>query len=74
MHSPLWEDATYRLKGAPNVIDVRNMGIMAGIELAPKRRPCAYEVFVRCCERGLVVRQTGDITALLGVSARYLAL
>ncbi|MFL6652875.1 MAG: aspartate aminotransferase family protein [Sulfurifustaceae bacterium] len=65
--SPLWEDAVHSLKGAPNVIDLRNMGIMAGIELAPRAEaPAAraYEVFVRCYQRGLLVRQTGDIIAL----------
>ncbi|MFL6624645.1 MAG: aspartate aminotransferase family protein [Sulfurifustis sp.] len=65
--SPLWEDAVHSLKGAPNVIDLRNMGIMAGIELAPRTEaPAAraYEVFVRCYQRGLLVRQTGDIIAL----------
>jgi beta-alanine--pyruvate transaminase len=49
------------------VIDVRAIGLVAGIELDP--RPGApgaraYEVFVDCFERGLLIRVTGDIIAL----------
>ncbi|MNC52996.1 beta alanine--pyruvate transaminase [compost metagenome] len=47
--------------------DVRNYGLVAGIELesmpdAPGKR--GYEVFVRCFEKGALVRVTGDIIAL----------
>ena len=47
--------------------DVRNYGLVAGIELesmpdAPGKR--AYEVFVRCFEKGALIRVTGDIIAL----------
>jgi beta-alanine--pyruvate transaminase len=49
------------------VIDIRTVGLMAGIELSP--RPGApgargYDVFVECFNRGLMVRATGDIIAL----------
>ena len=49
------------------VIDIRTIGLIAGIELEP--RPGApgargYEVFVDCFQRGLLVRVTGDIIAL----------
>ena len=65
--SPYWEDAVHSLKAVRNVIDLRNIGIMAAVELAP--RPNAptkrgYEVFVKCFERGLLVRLTGDTIAL----------
>jgi beta-alanine--pyruvate transaminase len=49
------------------VIDLRNLGIVAGIELAPMPgRPAAraFEVFLKCYERGLLIRTTGDIIAL----------
>jgi beta-alanine--pyruvate transaminase len=65
--SPYWEDAVHGLKGLPNVIDLRNIGLVAGIELAPiPRKPGAraFDAYVRCFERGLLVRQTGDILAL----------
>jgi beta-alanine--pyruvate transaminase len=49
------------------VIDVRNLGLVAGIELEP--RPGSptvrgYEVFVKCYEAGVLVRMAGDIIAL----------
>jgi beta-alanine--pyruvate transaminase len=67
MLAPYWEDAMHSLRGVPQVIDVRNLGLVAGIELEP--RPGApgaraYETFVRCFEAGLLIRVTGDVIAL----------
>jgi beta-alanine--pyruvate transaminase len=64
--SPTFENAAHELRGAPHVKDVRNLGLVAGVELesragAPGAR--AYEVFVKCFERGVLVRYTGDILA-----------
>lgn len=65
--SKAFEDAAHSLNGAPHVIDVRNLGLVAGIELAP--RPDApgaraAEVFAKCFDQGLLVRFTGDIIAI----------
>ncbi len=65
--SPYFEEAAHSLEGLPHVIDIRNMGLVAGIELepragAPGARAC--EVFVACYEAGLLVRATGDILAV----------
>jgi beta-alanine--pyruvate transaminase len=62
-----FEDAVHSLRGLPHVIDIRNIGLVAGIELqsrpgAPGAR--AYEAFVKCFESGILVRTTGDIIAL----------
>ena len=62
-----WEEAVHSLKGKRHIIDVRNMGIVAGIELeprpgAPTKR--AMELFHKCFDNGLLVRATGDIIAL----------
>ena len=62
-----WADAIHGLRGAKNVIDIRNIGLMGAIELEP--RPGApgargYAVLVGALERGLLVRATGDIIAL----------
>jgi beta-alanine--pyruvate transaminase len=65
--SGYWENAVHSLKGLPNVIDLRNYGLIAGIELAPiQGRPAAraYDAFVKCFERGILIRTTGDIIAL----------
>jgi beta-alanine--pyruvate transaminase len=51
----------------PHVIDVRNYGLILGLELEPASgRPGAraHGIFLECFERGLLVRQTGDIIAL----------
>jgi beta-alanine--pyruvate transaminase len=62
-----WEDAVHALKGARHVVDIRNCGLIAAIELeprpgAPGRR--AYEAFVKAFESGVLSRVTGDIIAL----------
>jgi len=65
--SALWEQAVHSLAGAPHVIDVRNLGLVAGIELEPRpgeRGARAMEVFHRCFDQGLLIRVTGDIIAL----------
>jgi beta-alanine--pyruvate transaminase len=62
-----FENAVHSLSALPNVIDVRNIGLVAGVELAPiagepgKR---AFQVFLDCWENGLLVRTTGDTVAL----------
>ena len=59
--------ALHSLRGEPNVIDIRNIGLVGGIELAPlpgdpaKR---AFDVFLDCYARGLLIRTTGDTIAL----------
>ena len=65
--APYWEDAIHSLKGTRHVIDLRNLGIIGGIELEPRPGAAgkrAYEAFVRCYEKGVLIRTTGDIIAL----------
>ncbi len=62
-----FEDAVHSLKDLPNVIDIRNMGLVAGIELQPrpgKPTDRAVRVFHRCFDAGVLIRTTGDIIAL----------
>ncbi|VAW24730.1 Omega-amino acid--pyruvate aminotransferase, partial [hydrothermal vent metagenome] len=33
--APYWQEALHSLKGAPNVIDIRNIGLIGAVELAP---------------------------------------
>ena len=59
--------AVRQMRGLPHVVDVRTMGLVAGIELEP--RPDApgqrgYAVFLDCWEQGVLVRNTGDTIAL----------
>ncbi len=63
---PVFEAAAHGVRGAPHVKDIRNLGLVAGIELEPRPgQPGAraYEAFLKCLERGLLVRYTGDILA-----------
>jgi beta-alanine--pyruvate transaminase len=65
--APYWEQAVHSLKGLPHVIDLRNLGLIGAIELEPLAdRPTfrATQAFLKCYERGLLIRTTGDIIAL----------
>jgi beta-alanine--pyruvate transaminase len=65
--APKLEDALHSLKGARHVIDIRNHGLVGAVELAP--RPGApgaraFEAYLKCYEKGVLVRQTADIIAI----------
>ena len=61
-----WEDAIHSLKGARNVIDIRNFGLMGAIELSPKQGAPGsrgYHALVKCFEAGVLIRYTADTLA-----------
>jgi beta-alanine--pyruvate transaminase len=65
--SGYWQEGVHSLKGLPNVIDLRNLGLLCGIELEPrpgKPTARAFEAFLSCYEKGVLIRTTGDIIAL----------
>jgi beta-alanine--pyruvate transaminase len=62
-----WEAAVHTLAGERHIIDIRNVGLVAGIELAPRAGAPgarAMELFRKLFDAGLLVRATGDIIAL----------
>lgn len=66
-----WGEALHSLKDAPHVIDIRNMGLMGGVELDPGTRTPgvemsrAMETFDRLYwEQNVVMRFTGNTMAL----------
>ncbi len=62
-----WTDAVHSLKGLPHVIDIRTIGLVAGIELAPiegKPGARAFGAFKKAFADGVLIRTTGDIIAL----------
>jgi beta-alanine--pyruvate transaminase len=64
--APKFEAALHSLKGAKHVIDVRNQGLVGGVELAPRvGAPGArgFETYLKCYEKNVLVRSTGDIMA-----------
>ena len=64
---PVLEAAVHSLRDEPHVIDIRNLGLAAAIELAPRPgEPSkrAMEVFHWCFDHGAMVRYTSDIIAI----------
>jgi beta-alanine--pyruvate transaminase len=64
--APYFENALHSLKGSRHVIDVRNIGLVGGVELEslpgqPGKR--AFDIFLACWERGILIRTTGDTIA-----------
>lgn len=62
-----WGDAFHALKDAQNVIDIRTIGLIAGVELSSRDGAVgarAYEAMKRAWAKGLMIRVTGDIIAL----------
>lgn len=62
-----WEECVHSLRGLPHVIDLRNLGLVAAIELESipgKPSVRAMECLQRCFDKGLLIRTTADIIAL----------
>ncbi|MTH96996.1 aspartate aminotransferase family protein [Roseibium sp. RKSG952] len=62
-----WEDGLHSLKDCPNVIDIRNLGLIGAIELEPiagEPTKRAFSAFLKAYEDGILIRTTGDIIAL----------
>ena len=56
--APQWQEAIHSLRGLSNVIDIRTIGLIAGIELAPREgQPGAraYETFVKAFEKNVLI-------------------
>lgn len=66
--STYFEQAAHSLRGLPNVKDIRNLGLVCGIELESqtgKSTTRAYDIFEKCFwEKDLLIRTTGDVMAL----------
>jgi len=66
--APYWEAAVHSLRGSPNVVDVRNLGLVGAVELAPRDGRVGArgaDVMVECfTNENLLIRVTGDIIAM----------
>jgi len=65
--APLWENAAHSLREAPHIMDIRNAGLLAAIDLQP--RPGApgtrgNECQLACLEMGVLIRNSGDTLVL----------
>jgi beta-alanine--pyruvate transaminase len=65
--APHWQETMHGLRDLPHVIDIRTIGLVAGIELSSRPDAAgarAYDVMVDCFNNGLMIRITGDTIAL----------
>ena len=65
--APVLEEALHSMRDLPHVIDLRNIGLVGAIELAPRAGEPGkrgFEVLLACWERGLLIRTTGDTIAI----------
>jgi beta-alanine--pyruvate transaminase len=65
--SPYWEEQAHALKDLPNVIDIRNIGLIAAIELTPRKDAPgarALDAHIAAFERGAYMRVAADTIAL----------
>ena len=61
--APYWEERLHSLRGRPHVIDIRNIGLMGAVDLEPrpgKPGERAYDAMLPGCEKGVMLRITGD--------------
>jgi len=61
---PIFEEMIHSLRDEAKVVDIRNIGLMGGIELAPRTGAVGargFEVFLKCFEAGVVIRNGGDV-------------
>ncbi len=61
-----WEDAAHALRDCPHVVDIRNIGLIAAVELAPRAGAPGgrgFEAHVKAFEKGAYIRVSGDILA-----------
>ncbi|HET7085451.1 MAG TPA: aminotransferase class III-fold pyridoxal phosphate-dependent enzyme [Rhizomicrobium sp.] len=59
----LWEKGVHSLKGLPHVADLRNIGLLAGIDLEPRAGAAGARgtaVNQACFEAGILVRNAAD--------------
>ncbi len=62
-----WQEKVHSLKDLEHVIDLRNLGLIAGIELRPREgapTARAFDAFLQAYDAGLLIRTTGDTIAL----------
>ena len=65
--APYWETQLHSLRESPHVVDIRTVGLMAGIELEPRAGAPgarAFDCYLDCFREGLLTRVTGDVIAL----------
>ena len=65
--SPYMEEVAHSLKGENHIIDIRNIGLVASVELMPREGAVGsrgYELMKRMWDKGVMVRFTQDTMAV----------
>lgn len=65
--APYWEEGLHALRDCRHVIDIRNQGLIGAVELEPiagEPTKRAFQAFLDCYEKGVLIRTTGDIIAM----------
>lgn len=63
----IWEQMLHGLRDAPHVVDIRNLGLLGAVELAPRATgpgPRAYDVFTHAFANGALIRAAGDVMVM----------
>ena len=64
--APIIEEVAHSLKGTKHIIDIRNLGVIAALELEPKGNAVGargFEAMKKAWDLGLMVRANGDTLA-----------
>ena len=64
--APIIEEAAHSLRGTKHIIDIRNLGVIAALELEPKGNAVGargFEAMKKAWDLGLMVRANGDTLA-----------
>jgi beta-alanine--pyruvate transaminase len=65
--APYWEERLHALKGLPHLIDIRNIGLVAALELSPRDKAAGARgaaLGEYCYSQGILVRPSGDLIVL----------
>lgn len=65
--APYWADGVHSLRDCPHVIDIRSEGLIGAVELEPiagEPTKRAFQAFLDCYDKGVLIRTTGDIIAM----------
>ncbi len=65
--APVWQAAAHGLREAPHVADIRNIGLLAAIDLTPRPGVAGARgnaVHAACLEAGVLIRNSGDTLVL----------
>ncbi|WP_116285549.1 aminotransferase class III-fold pyridoxal phosphate-dependent enzyme [Rhizobium sp. LCM 4573] len=64
---PTWQEQAHALRGLPGVVDIRNLGLLAGIELSEDvahGKAMARKVYDYCFERSVLIRPVANTIVL----------